>query len=657
MTTTALRLTNPQGAVIIWNYKERITADTASEPHAVEEVIIGTNEVRGMRTSKSKAQPAGTFEFMLAPTQNWVANITPGSWCAILMSRDVIPEFEDNPIPLIGSGGPGEADQRTLKMFGRIKSVRLAVTVNQQTGARATQYIVTGEDWGTVFNSKIYIDFVLRNTFDKMSAVGQAGRVGIENLTTDYLDSEVKLPSSSTMVSNIRKLWGDQGGLTAIVSTFQNALGGVTNDPESPSPIVPPPIPELPTIASASQYRIPDDVAKFMQFGSFIGASVNFAELIEHVDGVLEGYDTYGGDNDDARGFYAVDKMYGTNTFWQLLTEHSNPAINELVAETRWQGGKPSLALYKRARPFLNRDQFDGSDSSEVVKNKSFFKDVRRVYVPKKDVLSINAGTNLAEKINFVEVLPAPSFIKGNHDVFSKISSQTGDKFAHERNGFNPLIVRPTMIPYNGDNVKIVESTQWKYLLREWHFGKDTMLDGSVSFIGLNEHIGVGDNIMIDASVLGPAFNSVQASAVSQDNATEIDPDQEDQSAVGDLFNTIGGLFGTSSTPPDVGANPGSRNFILAHVEHVENTFEVLDSGARSFVTTVRFVRGVITDSNGELTSGGAFGPFSIGGAFASFGGSKPRSTALDKDVTDMSPEERAARNVTSTKDDGDPKG
>ena len=162
------------------------------------------------------------------------------------------------------------------------------------------------------------------------------------------------------------------------------------------------------------------------------------------------------------------------------------------------------------------------------------------------------------------------------------------------------------------------------------------MLNGGVTFIGLDNYIQVGDNIMIDASVLGEApFNKPQS-----------DSSKPDLGFVGPLL-------------PDGGANRDSGRdigFLLAHVEQIEHSFTVDPvTGARKFVTTVRFIRGIITDENGEILTGGSgfrtlMSPFS-----SSSSGPSDIVSAIDTKANDLKPEDELAPNVTVRSTRGDP--
>ena len=89
---------NPHAAVIVWNYDDRIGLD--DKPQAIDRVestIISTVSLISINTSKSKSQPNGTFQMVLAPTKNWVSAITAGSWCVLLMSNEPITEKDIKP--------------------------------------------------------------------------------------------------------------------------------------------------------------------------------------------------------------------------------------------------------------------------------------------------------------------------------------------------------------------------------------------------------------------------------------------------------------------------------------------------------------------------------------------------------------------------------
>jgi len=525
--------TNPVATALIWNYVDRINIDGATDPNKVEEkVIINTVSLRSMTTSKSKSSPVGSFELRLAPTFNWITRITVGSWCVLNMSPT-------QNISAISSDNVDGVDKYTFKMLGRIESVRVSVSVDQNTGARSTEYIVQGEDWGSVFNTKLYIDPIARNNnLEKAPAVGHAARMSLEKMVTSWAQKDQSLPTSQDVLVGLIALWGNP------LALVEDSISGQT--------------PDL-ILSSQAQFKIPKEVAAYMGFEDSNGdLTTNIASVIRLVGGVLKGYDNYGGDPLDAFGFADPNSLYGMHTFWQVLMDNCNSTLNELIAEIRFDSSVSStLALYRRIKPFITRESFKNEDISHLV---SRFSDVKKTTIPVGEVLNINAGTNWRDKINFVEIQSQPNLNLTTFNVAIKTDSQTKDVKAFERDGFKPLIEKVLYTPYKDGLPQPFDATKWKFLLREWYFNTHNMLNGTVTFIGRSEYIAVGDNIEIDSSVFGAApFNDLQ----STHNA--------------DNFDT----------------------FLLAHVENISHQFTVGDNGERSFFTTVQFSRGIIADFNG----------------------------------------------------------
>jgi hypothetical protein len=580
------KLVTPHAAALIWNYNDRVDSQgaIAATHETLDQVVIGTSSIISITTSKQKSSPAGQFEIRLAPRFNWVTRITPGSWCAILMSQDKLPDMEKNRV--------GTASEKSFKMLGRIDSVRGAVEVDQSSGARQTVFIVSGRDWGSVFESLLYIDPILANNQVKADPVSQAYSILGLNLFLSY-NKDKTLPSSSDLVDTMVKLWG--GGATGSAASIAKAnTGAVTLS--------------KPFITTQTQFRLPKEVASFMrqgESGASLGSNLsfdkpipgstayNFADLIKTYHGKLKKEDKGTSDAytrlSESYGLPNVHNFFGQNTFWQLITELSNQALNENITDIRWENGSPKFALYHRIRPFVNDSNFltklaATSFSTEpstlaaktiVEQNMSLFKYVKKNSIDIGDVVSINFGTNWRDKINFIEVQPTPQLLTDT-EIFSKLEGQTYDPIGYERDGFKPLIVASAFLPYaEGVTPQIKDFTYWKYLIREWHFNNHMLLNGSVTFVGQNQYIQVGDNIIIDSKILGDA-------------------------------------------PMNLGQkySPQAQTFILAHVENISHTFSVnQETGGRSFFTTVQFVRGVITNKDGtplNLIDGNAIDKYAL---------------------------------------------
>jgi len=531
-----VKLVTPHAAVIIWNYRDRVGPNGPRfNLDSVEQKIISTISLIGIRTSKSKSTPAGNFELTLAPTKNWVNLITPGSWLCILMSQTKLEAVDFQ-----------RADPKKVKLLGRVDSVRVDVKVDQETGARQTVYSVVGSDWAQIFNTTLYIDPVARElpTADGRGTpdVGVANRWLYDKYVTD-ISTATNIPSGSTNVKALINLWGTTN------SAFTAAKEIVANANVLVKPEV--------------AFMLPKEVYNYFKFKN---KSRKLVDLISYRFGVLNGYDNYQ-DKLEAVGIVKPDSILGTHTMWQVLNDNCNNLLNEMLCDMRWDSnGRPSLCLYKRIRPFCVRSTneilSDGhSKGADFLKGLiSRFENVKRVKIPVENVLSVNAGTNWRDKYNYVEIQGDKQILEDLRAVNVKINSSISNGPVYSREGFRPMIVPTKYFAPKADFSYDPDATvQWKYLLKEWYFDTHNMLNGTITFSGLDDYIQVGDNIIVDASVVGASNN------------TNID----------NLRNK-------------------NNSYMLAHVESVNHSFSVNPDGARSYFTTVQFVRGIITNAEGK---------------------------------------------------------
>jgi hypothetical protein len=566
--TTAIQTTDPQAAMIIWSYDHRLSSQPTKGVGDISQIILPTTSIIDMSTSKQKGSPAGSFKVTMAPTFNWISRITPGSWCVLLMSRET---------PIEDLQSVGKVDERTFRMLGRIETVRLQHGVNQQTGARYQQYVVTGSDWGSVFNSVLFFDSIGSNQVtDQDPNIGQALRI-LFNSEFQSLGAQGAGPPTTTQImQGIINMWGTP--LPDVSDKLNKANIAATSE---------------------AQFTLPSGVVSYMGLEprdvpgvpTVLNKGTGFASLINMHVGPLTAYDSYPKEHKgDAQGIPEPNSFNGMNSFWSLLQKNSNPILNEMIADVRFEGGgdfsgydasksKPALALYKRVRPFTMTNKIEGDEKEPdpnslpgVKNNISYYKNVRRILLPHNDVIQVNAGSNWRDKLNYIEIFPRVQNLSDNFDALLKSQMQTVDRKAYQREGFKPLMETAVYVPYiqgSTDKYNFTQALEWKYLLRDWHFNTHLMLNGSISFVGVDRYIQVGDNITVDSRVVGMSqnFNKEQLANRTKD--------------------------GKADTP--------NAHYFTAHVEGISHSMGVDNQGARTFVTSINFVRGVITDVDGKL--------------------------------------------------------
>lgn len=555
---------NPSAAVMIYNYSDRLGGENINrDENDIDQIILNTVSLMSVSTQKSKNKPAGTFEFHLAPTKNWVTAITPGSWCVILMGRTAISNNETKYYD-------PKVKEKHFKMLGKIESVRVTTEVDQATGALKTAYVVTGKDWGHIFNTFLYVDPTARNK--EKTTVGAAQRLLYDNIVKTYgttdKQQQVKWHSTNVMRA-ILSFWG-------ITDQASSALGAENQDK---------------TLAKAlNQFSFPKELSEYMGFTNLKGKSTKaVTETIRIRTGVLKGKDTYSGidgaddDHSDGTGFLEPRSLFGTNTVWQLMMDNCNSAINELITDVRFEDGKPLLTVYKRIKPFkINKfidmikyknevggDQnYASTDATAFVQNlSSDFKNVKQIKIPKEDVISMNAGTNWRDRYNFIQINFGRQIMKQEKSkMFLEASlrekTQFFDRESIRRDGLMPMQLNIKYIPPSkDDSSKTVfeNATAYKYLAKEWFFDTHKMLNGTLTIVGQDQYIQVGDNIIVPSEVVAPAQN------INIDSIRN-----------------------------------KTKSYMLAHVESVSNTVNVSEDGARSFITNLNFVRGIITSEDGS---------------------------------------------------------
>lgn len=563
-----VRQRTPHAAVLIWNYEDRLGVEDSPNAGEVNKVngnvIISTVSLISIATKKSKGEPVGKFELNLAPTKNWVSEITSGSWMVIMMAQSPITK-----------ANIANAASDKVKFFGKIESVRFNTSIiDPESGARGSGYTITGVDWAHVFENNVYID--------------------------PFIEKENNTIGSTTYIDLFSKVIGlnNRSSIVTVTDNLNN-LKNVMGLPFSSGILKQASV--VNRVAKIDySFALPTQVKDYFDFKD----STNIIDSVELITGKLTGPDQYQ-DTKEAFGWIDPASLRGINTMWQLFLDNNCSVLNEMYTDLRWEpdSDSPVLALYNRIKPFayravgdteqriqkaLEKESFgantppgQGSQNpadtvlAKVKDLMSRFQLIKTYDIPLEEIIDFNAGTNWRDKFNFAEIKPGWQ----NTDLLAnwiKTVAQTADVQAFAREGFRPLIVTSKQFPTFGAakpsndlGIDINVLAGWKQLLREWYFDTHRLLNGTMTIIGQNQYIDVGSNIRIDINILGRTHNINKGA-----------------------LRTKGGA--------------AKDAFLLAHVESVSNSFKVNpNDGSRTFTTTINFVRGIIVSGNGNLIGEG----------------------------------------------------
>ena len=586
----------PHAAMIIWNYIDRINVEGVKSKvpwsdefmvNATEKMIVNTLHIISLETQKTKSDPQGSFSVVLAPTKNWIAAITPGSWCCILMSTTPITEKDFI-----------RANKTQVKMIGKIESVRL--TTQQVEDQRQTVYAIVGVDWGHVFHNKVYIDSLIMNQGDPNS-MGSFGNLALRAMIQDASGALIRMPVIDLLRTIISVAGAKMPGETHNVEQGIGRLDKSMYDFLMPADMIkffefrgPSTRGDFSSDPNVRSLSLNSSAGNFMDGGFSPSQKLN--ELLDIRTGVLRSPGTYTYIN-DAEGWLDTTAFQGWNSFWDIMTECSNPALNEMFCEMRWDMGDDcnglSMTLYNRIKPFSYKNyNLSASPSIMGTPNASYeeraadaaqydpaalrsmFQYLPYHFIPSDAVFNLDMGTNWRDKFNFIEL--KPSFQSTPLlDAFLLIRTQQFDEVAFQREGFRPMMVTTKLFPANPEinsqpdsvdaGIDYKSLVRWPPLLREWYFDTHRLLNGTITMVGAVEYIPVGDNIKFETSLMGPTFNLNSAIAKSRQS-----------------------------------------EYILAHVEGITHAFSVSSDGARTYTTVIQFVRGIIVDACNQIVGEGA---------------------------------------------------
>lgn len=628
--TNKVKVKNPHGIVVIYNYRERFGDNyIANSEFEIEQVILNSASLLSIQTQKSKGSPNGAFEIKLAPYKNWTSAITPGSWCVILMSNSAVDDG--------AKYGGTTVNSKSFKMLGRIESVRGVVSTNKMDGSVTKHYIVTGSDWGTVFNNSLYVDPLDRDP--NATALGMAQRYGYGDYVSQVLnwkssttkndpnnkdssktrpdtkDDQVK-ESLDDMTYNEAKIKESQtkslteakktaGELTAAASDprlkvkSEKGFGpptsifnirillnlwGNTSDREGRFSVsMTNNLSNGMLLGDAQQkFRLPDQLCKYMNFTDDGGKVINsLSELIDctSYSGRLTGYDKYSGlDISTDIGLIHFDTIFGENSMWQVLTQNFNSLTSELIPEVRFdsESGKPTLALYNRIKPFAIRN------ADRILKDSYEIAMGSKETILKPDQIKKVVDDNLSL---FKDV--RCKTIDYNDVILSSFGTNWRDKI-----NFIEVSIDRSMFMGETFSAAIKLDSQFfdkKSIARD---GLRSMRE-STQYVPILQEFANPTSVFAYKYLLKEWFFDTHTML----NGTLNLVGQDDYIQVGDNIMVNAKVLDINRNFSKSQNDSGSAVYLLAQVESIAHNM-MYEENVRAFTTTINFVRGILVNSD-----------------------------------------------------------
>lgn len=424
-------------------------------------------------TSKTNFTPSVTMTF-LGGDINYATAFAPGDFVTVNMvnSSEKARELRDKVSRLkpINQAGDG------FKGIFKINNINKIIQTNPETGVKILRYQVTGYGF-TEFNNIIYYNPTLGNSIDKDVLTYQINK----DLLT-ILNNKKSIQEVLQILPNI---------------IIGNGTVNVTN----------------PKVLSTKKepYIIPKDV--FFLLGLSGNNAVDLYRIMigvwagfrPNANNVAEGFEpkyTEDGGNQimskTLSGRIPIQTSPLTNVkLVDLLKRYLNPLINEMYFCYRLDRTTNSVIpkVIIRQKPFNTLHGQLGDTK---------FLELPRWKVSPDLIYSINISKNESLRFNFVHIIGTtgnPS-IDGANLAFQNANKSTviADKDDIQRHGLRPY-TQVSNFDWPSKENSTSYAPQWAKLVFDWVYGGHLKANGTVSCVGIEDDICVGDNFELQDTV------------------------------------------------------------------------------------------------------------------------------------------------------------
>lgn len=399
---------------------------------------------------------------------DYLSSLSPGDWITIYMKSD----GKIDPTSSTSDSG--------LKLLGIIENVRYVEIDDPTLGRPRLEYVITGRDFGKIFESDIYFNPVI------MSDPGFQKLMGVK-FNVEAFDQFGK--SSNKTPDQIIK---------SMVNFY---LGGGLADAS----------------VSSQQWYIPSQLGFLFNKGRIAATgSLPFFNILNT--------DYIGLQNHNAEGkFLEVTPLLGgivtlsapsTGTVWQALQSYGNMCLNEFVVDLKKTrviseiNGKINYtlepAIQFRQVPYSNRlgsetspfthGQSGGLSGKTTENEKTHFINLPRHVIQSVEVKQKNVGKSDFERVNTISVVP--SFF--NLEPLTLAYRMAVNIPSVQRYGSKLLNVQTSYAATSNGSDFLAHSTKCVSLLTDWFMTAHLLYNGTIVTTGTDEFVEVGQNLFIE---------------------------------------------------------------------------------------------------------------------------------------------------------------
>lgn len=437
--------------------------------------VIVDNDIVRCSINKNKGTSSGSFSITMKQgfqekggrivtdkKINYLNVLHPGDWVFLYMKKN----SQVNVDSVKESSG--------LKMIGIVENVRYIEVDDPQTGRPRLEYIVTGRDFGKVFDMSIFFNPILSDK--TIQTILGAKFLTASKNAVDGAEKEGKegLPTPDQVLKNVISFY----------------LGG--------------------TLAEDNQTNQPWYIPKNM--ANLLGVTqkakskgVSFYDIL-NLDRIgLHKYSKYKFSEAEALlGRTFIKSLPASGTVWSVLQFLQNAVLNEMFVDLAPDSNgnlKPSITI--RQLPFSNKkgigtnstNVFDIDDGSakDTVQNseKTYYVDLPQLKIKSTDVKQKNIGKSEFERINHLIVVPRVDTQDFNVGFVSSINIPSVQRY-----GLKTFQAQTAYALDQKENfVKYCEKCI--NLLQDWFFLSHALYNGTLIIDGVDGFIELGTNVYI----------------------------------------------------------------------------------------------------------------------------------------------------------------
>ena len=333
-------------------------------------------EITEVQVSKSIDNPSGSFRITMLASKNWKMLLSPGDWVAIYMSSAYDNFDYDSP------------DSKNMVMFGSIDRVTKTKQRDEETDKVLVRYIVTGRDFGRVFeDTDIWFN-------------PHTNPTALIDLTLTVAGMKFTGSPSEMMDSILDTFFGKAGGGAPVLGTIpvKTTFGLGKAEVELKQGYIPEEV-ALPFSAAGSL-----SPPKFELGGTGAVKSVPINSLIEREFYIQSGllYRPWSS-KINLPGYKSRAMLSASNSpgnIWGLMKRESNALVNDLYCELiKDEDGncKPTVIL----APHPNSNFFEDTPGEL---NDAFYKlgDLEQIEVGSSQIKYEDLGRDGNSKVNMV---------------------------------------------------------------------------------------------------------------------------------------------------------------------------------------------------------------------------------------------------------------